>query len=62
MRLGFFSCQNYPHGFFNAHELMAREDLDFVVNLGDYIYAEAYHSRADGTGVRDDRSAASART
>ena len=55
MRLGFFSCQNYPHGFFNAHELMAREDLDFVVNLGDYIYAEAYHSRADGTGVRDDR-------
>ena len=55
VRLGFFSCQNYPHGYFNAHELMAREDLDFVVNLGDYIYAEAYHSRADGTGVRDDR-------
>ena len=55
VRLGFFSCQNYPHGFYNAHELMAREDLDFVVNLGDYIYAEAYHSRADGTGVRDDR-------
>ena len=55
VRLGFFSCQNYPHGYFNAHALMAREDLDFVVNLGDYIYAEAYHSRADGTGVRDDR-------
>src|SRR5829696_8096553 len=55
VRLGFFSCQNYPHGFYNAHELMTREDLDFVVNLGDYIYAEAYHSRADGTGVRDDR-------
>jgi alkaline phosphatase D len=55
VKLAFFSCQNYPHGYFNAHELMAREDLDFVVNLGDYIYAEAYHSRADGTGVRDDR-------
>jgi len=55
VRLAFFSCQNYPHGFYNAHELMAREDLDFVVNLGDYIYAETYHSRADGTGVRDDR-------
>jgi alkaline phosphatase D len=55
VRLGFFSCQNYPHGYFNSHRLMAREDLDFVVNLGDYIYAEAYHSRADGTGVRDDR-------
>ena len=50
VRLGFFSCQNYPHGCYNAHELMAREDLDFVVNLGDYIYAEAYHSRRDGTG------------
>lgn len=55
VRLGYFSCQNYPHGYFNAHQLMAREDLDFVVNLGDFIYAESYHSRADGTGVRDDR-------
>ena len=55
VRLGFFSCQNYPHGYFNAHELLAREDLDFVVNLGDYVYTEAYHSRRDGTGVRDDR-------
>ena len=34
---------------------MAREDLDFVVCLGDYIYAETYHTSADGTGVRDDR-------
>ena len=33
---------------------MAREDIDFVVCLGDYIYAEAYHSSPDGTGVRDD--------
>ena len=55
VRLGYFSCQNYPHGYFNAHELLAREDLDFVVNLGDYIYAESYHSRANGNGVRDDK-------
>ncbi len=55
VKLAFFSCQNFPHGYFNAHDLMADEDLDFVVNLGDYIYSEAYHSRADGTGVRDDR-------
>ena len=34
---------------------MADEDYDFVVCLGDYIYAEAYHSVKDGTGVRDDR-------
>jgi alkaline phosphatase D len=55
VRLAYFSCQNFPHGYFNAHQLMAREDLDFVVNLGDFIYGEAYHSKADGTGVRDDR-------
>ena len=27
-------------GYFNAHEALAREDVDFVVNLGDYIYAD----------------------
>ena len=34
---------------------LANEDLDFVVCLGDYIYAETYHSKHDGTGVRDDK-------
>ena len=33
---------------------MQRDDVDFVVCLGDYIYAEAYHSMAGGTAVRDD--------
>jgi len=56
VRFAFFSCADYTHGYYNAYELMAREeDLDFAVNLGDYIYAESGHSRADGTGVRDDR-------
>ncbi len=56
VRFAFFSCSDYTHGYYNAFELMAREkDLDFVVNLGDYIYAESYHTRKDGTGVRDDR-------
>jgi alkaline phosphatase D len=55
VKFAFFSCADYTHGFYNAYELMAREDVDFVVNLGDYIYAEAYHSRKGGTGVRDDR-------
>jgi alkaline phosphatase D len=54
LTFAFFSCQDWTHGFYNAHEVMAREDLDFVVCLGDYIYAETYHSIADGTGVRDD--------
>jgi alkaline phosphatase D len=55
VRFAFFSCQEYAHGYYNAHAVMADEDLDFVVCLGDYIYAETYSSRANGRGVRDDR-------
>ena len=55
MRFAFWSCQDYTHGYYNAHEAMAREDLDFVVCLGDYIYDETYHTVKDGTGVRDDK-------
>jgi alkaline phosphatase D len=54
LTFAFFSCQDWTHGFYNAHELMAREDIDFSVCLGDYIYAESYHTIAGGTGVRDD--------
>ena len=55
MRFAFWSCQDYTHGYYNAHEAMAREDLDFVVCLGDYIYDETYHTVKDGTAVRDDK-------
>jgi alkaline phosphatase D len=55
VRFAFFSCAEYTHGFYNAYDIMRDDDLDFVVCLGDYVYAEAYHSRAGGTGVRDDR-------
>ena len=43
VRFAFFSCQDFTFGYFNAHALMAKEDLDFVVCLGDYIYAEDYY-------------------
>jgi alkaline phosphatase D len=52
VRFAFFSCQDYAHGHYNAHALLAKEDVDFVVDLGDYIYAEVYHPGA--TGVRKD--------
>ncbi|MDX6665743.1 MAG: alkaline phosphatase [Solirubrobacteraceae bacterium] len=56
VRFAFFSCADYTHGYYNAYELMAAEkDLDFVVCLGDYIYDESYHTKADGTAVRDDK-------
>ncbi len=55
VRFAFWSCQDYTHGYYNAHDVLAKEDLDFVVCLGDYIYDETYHSIADKTGVRDDK-------
>lgn len=56
VRFAFFSCQDYTHGYYNAHELMAKDDLDFVVCLGDYIYSETYHSvNGTKTAVREDR-------
>ncbi|MCW2991184.1 MAG: hypothetical protein JWM73_1778 [Solirubrobacterales bacterium] len=55
VRFAFFSCADYTHGFYNAYEKMAAEsDLDFVICLGDYIYDESYHDKADGTAVRND--------
>jgi alkaline phosphatase D len=53
VRFAFWSCQDYTHGFYNAHQVLAEEDLDFVVCLGDYIYAEAEEVGADA--VRTDR-------
>src|SRR3954447_4609901 len=55
VRFVFYSCADYTHGFYNAYDVMAREDdIDFVVCLGDYIAAEAEHTRASGTAVRED--------
>jgi alkaline phosphatase D len=51
VRFAFFSCQEYSFGYFNAHKALAREDVDFVVNLGDYVYSDL--SLAPPLGVRD---------
>jgi alkaline phosphatase D len=40
VRFAFFSCQEFTIGYYNAHRLLAREDVDFVINLGDYIYSD----------------------
>ena len=34
----FVSCQSYPEGFYTVLAQLAREDVDFCVHLGDYIY------------------------
>lgn len=39
VRLGVVSCSNFAAGYFYVYrELAARDDLDAVVHLGDYIY------------------------
>lgn len=56
LRLAFVSCSNFPHGYFNAYARIAeRNDLDFVVHLGDYIYEYALGEYANPAlaGIRD---------
>jgi alkaline phosphatase D len=39
LRIAMVSCAKYAAGFFNAYGRIAeRDDLDFVLHLGDYIY------------------------
>mgnify|MGYP003667211316 CR=1 FL=1 len=48
------SCSNYPAGFFNVYAELAKQDLDAVLHLGDYLYeysASGYASdRAEELG------------
>lgn len=54
VRIGFFSCQNWRAGYYNAHAGLAQEqDLDLVVCLGDYMYETNGGSDAPG---REDRT------
>ena len=38
IRFAFASCQNFQQGYYTAYQNMAKEDLDVVLFLGDYIY------------------------
>jgi alkaline phosphatase D len=56
LRFAFASCSNYPYGYFNAYRRMAeRNDLDFVLHLGDYIYEYPLGGYANPAlaGIRD---------
>ena len=41
LRFAMASCQHYETGLYTAYDHMAREDIDLVVHLGDYIYEGA---------------------
>jgi alkaline phosphatase D len=61
VRFAFWSCQDYTHGYYNAHEAMAARTSTSSVCLGDYIYDETYHTVKDGTACATTRSAAPSR-
>lgn len=46
LRIGFVVCQDFSNGFYTAYDHLAKEDVDLVVHLGDYIY----EYRDDGVG------------
>ncbi len=49
LRFAVASCANFPFGYFNAYgRIAAREDLDAVLHLGDYIYEYAPGGYGDG--------------
>jgi alkaline phosphatase D len=42
LRFAIGSCQNYEHGYYAAHRHLAQENLDLMLFLGDYIYADSW--------------------
>jgi len=59
LRIAFFSCQEFIAGYYHAHrDLAARDDVDLVVCLGDYIYERSFADTASrNPPVRTDDSA-----
>lgn len=56
--IAFFSCQEYVAGYYHAHgDLAARDDIDLVVCLGDYMYETSFADTASIIKpVRTDKS------
>ncbi|WDI32315.1 alkaline phosphatase D family protein [Hyphococcus flavus] len=51
-RFAVMSCSNYPFGYFNVYDLVAREDdLDAIIHLGDYIYEYSREGYGGEAGV-----------
>ena len=52
LRFGLVSCSNYTGGYFGAYRALGdRDDLDFILHVGDYIYE--YGNGADRYGPAD---------
>lgn len=52
LTLAVVSCSNYPFGYFNVYEHIARDNtVDFVLHLGDYLYEYGQDGWGGATGV-----------
>ena len=52
-RFAIVSCSNYPFGFFNVYDQIARrDDFDAVLHLGDYIYEYGHDGYGGDAGAR----------
>jgi alkaline phosphatase D len=53
LRLALVSCSNYTGGYFTAYRaIAARDDLDFVLHVGDYIYEYGNGTYGDARPVQ----------
>lgn len=51
MRIGVVACSNWEGGYFSAYRHLAdRDDLDFVLHLGDYVYEYGVGGYGPGAG------------
>lgn len=61
-RFAVVSCSNYPFGYFNVYDLIARQDgLDAVIHLGDYLYEYGPDGYGGTMGTKLGRSHSPAR-
>ncbi|MGE5096997.1 MAG: alkaline phosphatase D family protein [Betaproteobacteria bacterium] len=54
LRLALASCQQYEQGYYVAHRHLAREEVDVVAFVGDYIYESSWghdHVRKHGSAI-----------
>jgi alkaline phosphatase D len=50
VRLAYISCQDYTNGYYTALAYLAREEVDYVVHLDDYIYETVNEESFQGGG------------
>ncbi len=56
VRLAVFSCANFPAGYFNVYNHAAqRQDIDYALHLGDYIYEYGRFGYASLLAIAIDR-------